>query len=94
MSGRIKKSTYTPRSPPNDPKTDNHYVAIGIIYSNGTAYKDVYRCPKKSCSEATFNRLADLKRHHASKHEGFVGKQVHFWCPIDGCEFVALSNVV
>lgn len=66
-------------------------VAIGIVYSTGTACKNVFKCPKNSCLGATFNRLADLKRHHASMHEGFGGKQTQFWCPIDGCEYLIFA---
>lgn len=33
----------------------------------------------------TFGRVAELKRHHNSVHEGFGGKKPQFWCTEDQC---------
>lgn len=59
------------------------YEIIGYILSNGTNQVDKYKCHMPSCSEATFGRLADLKRHRASRH-GAMRKS--YWCPVSGCE--------
>ncbi|OCL11075.1 hypothetical protein AOQ84DRAFT_287980, partial [Glonium stellatum] len=50
---------------------------IGIVLSN-----DRYICHSRVCSGLSFNRLADLKRHHNSFHSS---KGERFWCSADGC---------
>lgn len=59
-----------------------HHVVIGVILSNGSVRNDKYRCHEPLCSGATFNRLADLKRHHSTRH---AEARPEYWCPIDGC---------
>jgi hypothetical protein len=49
--------------------TDAEYVVVGVILSNGTTRRDKYKCHTSACAGATFGRLADLKRHNASRHE-------------------------
>ncbi|KAF2878545.1 hypothetical protein BDV95DRAFT_478826, partial [Massariosphaeria phaeospora] len=55
---------------------------IGLILSNGTVRNDKYECHIPACSGTTFGRLADLKRHHATRH---AETKPEFWCPVEGC---------
>ncbi|OCK94382.1 uncharacterized protein K441DRAFT_561610 [Cenococcum geophilum 1.58] len=43
---------------------------------------DRYICHSSICYGLTFNRLADLKRHHNSLHSS---NGVVFWCSANGC---------
>ncbi|KAH7394375.1 hypothetical protein BKA66DRAFT_400147, partial [Pyrenochaeta sp. MPI-SDFR-AT-0127] len=54
---------------------------IGTILSNGVSRHEKYKCYQPACSGLTFGRLAELKRHHATRHE-----RPKFFCPVDGCE--------
>jgi hypothetical protein len=54
---------------------------IGHLFAD-----DRWGCPYPSCSDITFGRKTELKRHHASCHKGFGGDEPQFWCPVDGCE--------
>ena len=56
---------------------------IGPVLSNGSTRNDKYKCHMSNCLEATFGRLADLKRHRGSRH-GDMKKS--YWCPVAGCE--------
>lgn len=69
-------------SPYLNPSLIPQPTIIGVFLSNGIARHDQYRCHVLTCSGATFGRLADLKRHAASRHE----RNARFWCPVDGCE--------
>ncbi|KAF1851544.1 uncharacterized protein K460DRAFT_401560 [Cucurbitaria berberidis CBS 394.84] len=64
---------------------ESKHVVIGVILSNGEVRKDQYRCYDSACSGASFARLAELKRHHTTRHGGHAGKKPQFWCPIDTC---------
>lgn len=57
-------------------------VEIGTVLSNGNVGNDRYKCNEPSCADITFSRLADLKRHYATRH-ALVRPQ--HWCPIVGC---------
>ncbi|KAF2128018.1 hypothetical protein P153DRAFT_261112, partial [Dothidotthia symphoricarpi CBS 119687] len=68
------------------------HVPIGVILSNGNACDDIYECSISACAGRTFGRLAELKRHHQSKHEGLAGHKARFWCPVDGCESRSMAD--
>jgi hypothetical protein len=65
---------------------NSEHVVIGVILSNGEVRGNQYRCNARACSGMTFGRLADLKRHHSSRHGGAGRKGQRTWCPVDGCE--------
>lgn len=59
-------------------------VVVGLILSNGVSRHDMYKCHVRGCTRTnTFKRLADLKRHNASRHNRQAAR---FWCPVDGYE--------
>lgn len=59
-------------------------LVIGLVLSNGIPRHDKYKCHISNCTGVkSFSRLADLKRHNASKHNR---QGARFWCPVDGCE--------
>ncbi|KAF9691863.1 hypothetical protein EKO04_010086 [Ascochyta lentis] len=73
----------TPRT--NDSQ-DTKPVIIGLLLSDGNTRNDRYQCPFSTCTELTFGRPAELKRHHASCHKGYGSKKPQYWCPVSGCD--------
>jgi hypothetical protein len=45
-----------------------------------------------ACTNVTFGRVADLKRHHASRHGGHGKRRQQFWCPVGGCMSTLATN--
>jgi hypothetical protein len=73
----------TPATSVPDITTPINQTMIGYILSNGVSRQDTYKCHDLSCSQVTFKRLQDLKRHNNSRHNRHGAR---FWCPVDGCE--------
>ena len=93
---RISKS-FNPRHraqalAPPAPRSADAHVAIGIILSNGENGKDQFQCHVPACTNVTFGRVADLKRHHASRHGGHGKRRQQFWCPVGGCMSTLATN--
>ncbi|KAF1833446.1 hypothetical protein BDW02DRAFT_500548 [Decorospora gaudefroyi] len=42
-----------------------------------------FKCNRANCEHKTFNRPAELKRHHNTTHSV---KKPEFWCPVSRCE--------
>jgi hypothetical protein len=82
-----KLSNYTHPTTSAEPENLQD-VVLGYIVSTGTGtvHQDQYKCSSPSCQRATFGRLAELKRHHASKHGTSGVRRPQYWCPIDGCD--------
>jgi len=51
---------------------------IGLVYSN----KRKFKCSKSTCSDLTFGRMADLRRHYDQTH---ARHRVQYYCGFDGC---------
>lgn len=84
-SEEAPKRTSTISSPLVQQMPVPRHVAIGMIFSNGEAGQDQYKCAAPGCHNQTFGRLAELKRHHAGKHAA-ISRRPHFWCPVEDCE--------
>jgi hypothetical protein len=88
-----KLSNYTHPTTSAEPENLQD-VVLGYIVSTGTGtvHQDQYKCSSPSCQRATFGRLAELKRHHASKHGTSGVRRPQYWCPIDGCKSNSVSR--
>ncbi|OAL54048.1 hypothetical protein IQ07DRAFT_641055 [Pyrenochaeta sp. DS3sAY3a] len=81
----LNASASTAPSPPPESSNED-FVVIGIILSNGSIRTDRYKCHELDCAASSFGRLADLKRHNASKHHRNSANRQSFWCPVEGCK--------
>jgi hypothetical protein len=73
-------TTFNPTQEPPEPQ-----VVIGMILSNGEASQDRYRCRYIACSNKSFGRIAELRRHNKCKHSPRE-RMPQFWCPVNDCE--------
>lgn len=78
------RSSYTTRTPTPKSPGDQGFVIIGVILSNSKIGSDRYKCYEPSCSGTWFGRLADFKRHHASKHYRNSVERQSFRRPVGG----------
>jgi hypothetical protein len=67
-------------------------VVLGHLLSDVDGGNERYQCPFPTCTEVTFGRPAELKRHHASCHKGFGTKKPQYWCPVSGCRRSRAGN--
>lgn len=82
---KMPPSPQPPTSTASSP-TCSKTLVLGYLLSDVDGGNERYQCPFPTCTETTFGRPAELKRHHASCHKGFGTKKPKYWCPISGCE--------
>jgi len=60
-----------------DDEAPGNVVRIGHVLENGK-----YTCVLGTCARKTFNRPADLRRHHSTIH---AIQRPQFWCTVSTC---------
>jgi len=61
----------------SDDDVSDNVARIGIVLANSK-----YKCNLLQCAHKTFNRPAELRRHHSTIH---ATQRPEFWCTVSSC---------